>query len=314
VRAAVTQQASFSRGTPVLGIGNPVDETIVRLFERYRPTIIEAHPNQFLGWERIIDDPADPFATIRLFLNTFDAIHPRTIRKLLDASKRSFPLWFNCYGMTETQVVSVRGYTRGMARRPAAPDDRSVGWPVPGVRVRIADPETGERRRNQREPGMIQVKTRARALSFVGTPEKFSERRHGKWFDTGDWGRRGRWGQIDVLDRIADRIDNVESCLGIEDVLLDRIPDAEEIVVVPDGDGNAAVVVCMRDGATLTDDAWRAASAGIPGISGPYVMTQRELHRTATVKARRYLLTELIKSGDLRGTVTRPEVVLREGA
>jgi hypothetical protein len=43
-------------------------------------------------------------------------------------------------------------------------------------------------------------------------------------------------------------------------------------------------------------------------------MTQRELHRTATVKARRYLLTELIKSGDLRGTVTRPEVVLREGA
>ena len=36
----------------------------------------------------------------------------------------------------------------------------------------------------------------ARVLSFVVTPEKFSERRHGKWFDTGDWGKRGRFQQL----------------------------------------------------------------------------------------------------------------------
>ncbi len=315
VRGAVTQMASFSRGTPLLGIGKPDDDTIVRTFSRYRPTIVEAHPNAFVGWEQLVDDRSQPFSSVRVFFNTFDAIHPRTIRRLLAASRRAFPVWIQCYGMTETQVVSVRTYTKRAAERLGSRDSRSVGWPVPGVRVRIADPQTGRRRRSQTEPGMIQARTRARALSFVGTPEKFSERRHGKWFDTGDWGRRGRWHQVEVLDRVADRIEGVESCLWIEDVLLDRIPDAEEIVVVPDEHGGPVAVVCMRNGKSLGADAWRAASAGITGLGEPLEVTTGELQRTATVKARRYLLTEMIRDrNNGRSAAVRPEVVLREGA
>lgn len=313
VRGAVTQLASFSRGTPLLGVGRPDDDTIVRLFSRYRPTIVEAHPNAFMGWERLVDHPSEPFSSLRVFFNTFDAIHPRTIRQLLDASKRAFPVWLQCYGMTEVQVVSVRAYTKRSAGRLSSRDPRGVGWPVPGVRVRIADPETGRRRSSQTQPGMIQARTPARALSFVGTPEKFSQRRHGKWFDTGDWGRRGHWRQVEVLDRVADRIEGVESCLWIEDVLLDRIPEAEEIVVVPDEHGRPVPVVCMRDGKSLDADAWRAASAGITGLADPFEVSPGELQRTATVKARRYLLTEMIKNNGRSETI-RPEVTLREGA
>ncbi len=315
IRAAVTQMASLSRGTPILAIGKPDDETIMRLFTRFRPTIVEAHPNAFVGWERLADEPSRPFSSIRVFFNTFDAIHPRTVRRMLAATDRSFPVWLQCYGMTETSVVSVRGYTRRSAARQGSRDSRSVGWEVPGVRARIADPATGARRRNQHEPGMIQVKTPGRVLAFVGTPEKFSERRHGKWFDTGDWGRRGRRHQLEVLDRVADRIDGVESCLRIEDLLLDRIPDAEEVVVVPDEHGKPAAVVCMRDGKPLGDEAWRAASAGIEGLGDPVVVAPEELQRTATAKARRYLLTERIKSGgNGRSEPIRPEILLRDGA
>jgi acyl-coenzyme A synthetase/AMP-(fatty) acid ligase len=314
VRGAVTQQASLSRGTPLLGIGRPDEDTIKRLFRQHRPTIVEAHPNAYVGWEPLTDDPAEPFSSIRLFLNTFDAIHPRTIRRFLDASRRSHPLWFQCYGMTEVQVVTVRPYTKRSSRNLVNRDSRGVGWEVPGVRARISDPETGQRRRSQSEPGMIQVKTRARALSFVGTPEKFSERRHGKWFDTGDWGRRGRWGQLEVLDRVADRIDGVQSCLWMEDVLLDRIPDAEEILVVPDGQGKPVPVICLRHGKPLDAGAWRAAAA-ITGLGDPVVVAPEDLQRTATVKARRYLLTEMIKSGDYkRSQPLSPEIVLRDGA
>jgi acyl-coenzyme A synthetase/AMP-(fatty) acid ligase len=315
VRAATTQLALFARGTPVLGIGSPDDETIVRMYSQYRPTIAEAHPNGFVGWERLIDDPSDPFASVRIFFNTFDAIHPRTVRRLLNASKRAFPLWVQAYGMTETQVVTLRVQTKRGAQRHAEKDSRSVGWTVPGVRVRIADPETGQRTSSQSDIGMIQVNTPARVLSFVGTPDKFSRRRHGKWFDTGDLGRRGRWQQLEVLDRVADHIEGVDSCLWIEDVLLDRIPDAEEIVVVPDAHGKPVPVVCMRDGRTLDPDTWRAAADGITGIGEPFEVTASDLQRTATVKARRYLLTELIKNRDTGGPeAVSPEVVLREGA
>ncbi|MEU6063963.1 class I adenylate-forming enzyme family protein [Streptomyces sp. NPDC047082] len=312
VRGAITQQAAFSRGTPLLGIGRPDDETMVRLLQRHRPTILEAHPNAYVGWERLLDDPAQPFAGIRVFINTFDAIHPRTIRRFLNASTRTMPLWWQCYGMTETQVVSVRPYTRRSAARLGGRDSRSVGWEVPGVRARIADPATGRRRSSQSQPGMIQARTRARALSFVGTPEKFSERRHGRWFDTGDWGRRGRWGQLEILDRVADRIDGVDSCLWLEDVLMGRIPDAEEIVVVPDGEGRPVPVICMRDGKTLDPLAWKSASAGLTGLAEPFEVSPQDLRRTATVKARRYLLTEMIKNG--RPAPVSPEIVLRDGA
>jgi len=88
VRAAVTQQAAFSRGTPLLGIASHDDDTIVDLFSRYRPTLVEGHPNAYVGWEKLVDHPSKPFASIRTFMNTFDAIHPRTIRTLLEASER----------------------------------------------------------------------------------------------------------------------------------------------------------------------------------------------------------------------------------
>jgi acyl-coenzyme A synthetase/AMP-(fatty) acid ligase len=316
IRAAITQLASMSRGTPLLGIGKPDEETILRLFARHQPTLVETHPNNFVAWERLADDPSRPFSSVRLFFNSFDAMHPRTIRRLLNASDRAFPIWAQCYGMTEVQGVTVRVYTRRSATRLIDRDSRGVGWEIPLVRVRIADPATGRRQASQREPGMIQVKTRARALSFVGTPEKYSQRRYGKWFDTGDWGRRGRWHQLEVLDRIADRIQGVESCLWIEDVLMDRLPDAEEVVIAPDEQGKPVPVVCMRDGKRLTSDMWRAASADLTGLGHPIEVKAEQLQRTATIKARRYLITEMIKNhaSGAAGEVHAPEVMLRDGA
>ena len=315
VRATVTQMAAFSRGTPLLGIARPDDETILRLFSRHRPTIVEAHPNTFVGWERLVHHPDAPFSNIRIFFNTFDAIHPRTIRALLGASQRRLPLWMQAYGMTEALVVSLGAYTKRTAPRETSRRSRRIGWPAPGVRVRIADPATGERRKSQSEPGMIQVCSPAIALSFVGTPEKYRQRRHGKWFDTGDWGRRSRWGQVEVLDRVADRIDGVESCLWIEDVLLDRIPGAREIVVVPDEHGTPVPVVCMSEGASLDPETWRAASRGLTGLGEPFEVKPADLRWTATVKPRRYLLTDMIKRRhNGRSTTVAPEVLLREGA
>ncbi len=315
IRGAVTQQATFSRGTPVLGIGDHDDATILDLFARYRPTIVESHPNAFVGWEKLIDHPSSPFASLRVFLNTFDAIHPRTIRRLLEASQRAYPVWYQCYGMTEVQPVTVRLYTRGSVRRAGDRDTRSVGWTIPRVRARIADPDTGERRANQKDPGMIQVKTPARALSFVGTPDKYWGRRHGKWFDTGDWGRRGKAGQLEVLDRVADRIEGVDSCLQLEDVLMSRIPEAEEIVVVPDEQGVPTPVICMRDGKALDPQTWDAASAGLAGLGKPFEVSPEQLLHTATVKPRRYLITEMIKNHRLGNSgPARQDVVLRDGA
>jgi acyl-coenzyme A synthetase/AMP-(fatty) acid ligase len=320
VRGVITAMASWARGTAQLAIGTPDDETVLRLFPKYRPTAVEAHPNAFVSWEKLRDHPDEPFASIRIFFSTFDAAHPRTISRLLAASKRTLPLWFQAYGQTETQIVSVRFYTRGSAERllKRGTRSRSLGWPPPGVHVRVADPIT-QQKMKPGKPGMIQVRTPGRSLSFVGTPGKYWERRHGRWFDTGDWGRRTRRGDVEIFDRVADRIEGVESCLWLEDVLLARIPDAEEIVIVADGEGRPVPVVCMSDGVSLDPASWRTAVAGIPNLGEPFVVSEHDLKRTATAKARRYLLTELIaarasapENGDSHSVPA--ERLLREGA
>lgn len=314
-RGVCAIMSSLCRGTALLGIGNPDEDTIVSLFSRYRPTLVEAHPNDYMKWEKHVDDPSRPFASVRVYINNFDAIHPRTVRSLLSASKRAFPVWFQSYGQSETLPMTVNMYTRGSSARVRDDGLRSVGWPVPRVAIRIVDPETGKKRTDQTQPGKIQAKTPGRALGFVGTPEKFSERRHGKWFDTGDWGRKGRYGQVELLDRAADRIEGVESCLRIEDVLLDRFPEADEIVVVPGAQGKPVPVVCLDEGKRLDAEAWRAAVAGIAGLGEPFLVTPENLPRTATLKSRRYLLSEMAKGGGpvQPGQVSR-RIALRDGA
>jgi hypothetical protein len=97
---------------------------------------------------------------------------------------------------------------------------------------------------------------------------------------------------------------------------MERLPDAEEIVVAPDEQGKPVPVICMRDGKRLTSDIWRAASAGLTGLGHPIEVKPEQLQRTATIKARRYLITEMIKNPAISaaGQVPSPEVVLREGA
>src|SRR6185312_2352310 len=303
VRAVITTMAAMSRGSSLLPLSRTDDETVIETFRRHRPTAVETHPNVFVRWERLCDHPDELFANVRLYLNSFDAAHPRTIERFLAASRRTLPVWLQVYGQTEVQGISIRGYRRNGPRRMLSrrgTRTRSLGWPIPGVRVRIVDPAT-QRRALPGRPGMIQVRTPGRALQFVGTPDKYWERRHGAWFDTGDWGRRGPRGDIEIFDRVADRIDGVRSCLWIEDVLMSRIPQASEVVVVPDAAGLPVPVVCMRDGARLDPGDWRAAADGLAALAAPVEVAESDLKRTATEKERRYLLSELVSVRDQTG-------------
>jgi len=319
VRGVITTMAAMSRGCGLLPLSRTDEATVIATFGRHRPTVVESHPNVFVRWEQLCDHPDDLFANVSVFLNSFDAAHPRTIERFLAASRRTLPVWLQVYGQTEVQGIAVRGYRRGgpqrMSRRGTR--TRSLGWRFPGVRVRIADPAT-QRRVLPGRPGAIQVRTPARALQFVGTPAKYWERRHGDWFDTGDWGRRGPRGDIEIFDRIADRIDGVRSCLWIEDVLMSRIPQAAEVVVVPDAGGLPVPVLCMRDGARLEREQWLAAAAGLGRLRDPVEVAESDLKRTATEKARRYLLSELVstrnRNGEAPDAHDRVEVLLREGS
>ncbi|MEK8172891.1 AMP-binding protein [Streptomyces sp. M19] len=111
---------ALPKGMPSLIIDDSSPEKIGPLFAKHRPGFVETHPNDYMEWEELVGHPQKPFANVKYFSGTFDAIHPPTMRKLLSASERDKPLFFQFYGQSECGPLTCRWYTKKNVHRPTA--------------------------------------------------------------------------------------------------------------------------------------------------------------------------------------------------
>lgn len=284
----------LSGGSRLLLLVDHDPASVGPLLARWQPGVVETHPNTFVLWEDLADAPGAPLRNVRCFSSTFDAIHPRTVQRLLGASKRRGKYLMQLYGQSETGPVSVRLFTeRGAARG----NGRLVGAAIPGfTRVRITDDSGKPVPRGT--VGHIEARTRGRIVTYQGAQDRFDAQLNGGWWRMGDMGTRGRWGGLNLIDREIDRIDDVDSNLRIEDVLMSRLDELREVVVVPGADGVAVPVVCTRSGAPLAPDRWQRATADLPALGTPQQWDFDDLPRTSTWKIKRVALARLIAAGD----------------
>ena len=158
------------------------------------------------------------------------------------------------YGMTETNMNTSNPYD----------GDRiagTVGFPLPGVVLRIADHESG-RELPQGEIGGIEVKGPNVFLGYWRMPEKTkAEFRADGFFITGDVGRIDARGYVHIVGRAKDLvITGGFNVYPVEvEAEIDAIPGVVESAVIgcphPDfGEGVTAVVVC-KPGAELNEKA-----------------------------------------------------------
>lgn len=199
-------------------------------------------------YTRLLDDPRlgrDTVGHMRLFVSgsapllaeTHIAWRQRTGHAILER-----------YGMTETNMLTSNPYDG--ARRPG-----TVGQPLPGISLRIADPDTGAEL-PQGQTGMIEVHGPNVFQGYWQMPEKTAaEFRDDGYFITGDLGMIDDQGYLNIVGRAKDLIisggynvypKEVELVLdGISGVLESAViglphPDFGEAVVavlVPSGDG-----------------------------------------------------------------------------
>ncbi|MEU2924711.1 class I adenylate-forming enzyme family protein [Streptomyces sp. NPDC007251] len=282
---------SLYRGFPLLVLKDSSPRHTADLFARLRPGILEAHPNSFMEWEELADDPRGPLAGVKYFSSTFDAIHPRTVHRLLHASRRTAPLFVQLYGQSETGPVVASCFTR---RQAADANGRRVGVPFPGmteVRVVSRDgrPVTPD------NPGYIDVRSDGRAVTFLGEPERYARQVTADgWWRMGDVGYRDRLGRLYLLDREVDVIEGFGSTLTAEDTLLAKLPELTEVIVVRGADGRPVPVVCTREDRPLDLAAWRAAAAGLPDMADPVQWRIDDLPHTATTKIKRLELGRML--------------------
>ncbi|MEV0618453.1 class I adenylate-forming enzyme family protein [Nonomuraea sp. NPDC050404] len=269
--------------------------------ERHRPTTLEAQPATYVRWQRHADGEDDgPFARVRLFISTFDAMHPPTVRAFLNATRHPRPVWMQGWGQSETGPLTFRFLTRRAmaARHDRHPTTRDLGRPVPTrTRLRVVDPET-LRRLPRGANGLVLCRTKALCLGYVGEPERWQSKRAGQWWHTGDVGALTLGGRLRFVDREADAIPE-GSCVELEDVIDDRLPEVLECVILSVPGGPSLPVVVTEDG-LLDPDAWHRATADLPKLADPVVRTWDEIPRTGTGKVRRAALRERL--GEARET------------
>ena len=305
-RVALCMSFVHSRFFHSLGVfvnyGNPMDilvdpdpDSVGPIFTRTRPGLVETHPNNFIQWEDLVDAPGSPLASVRYYSTTFDAIHPRTIQRLLGASRRKSPLMVQLYGQSETGPISGWWYTTKSAQ---TTDGRCVGIPLPGfIRVRVVGPDGKPVRRGR--IGHLEVRSRGRVLTYLGEDERYRSQLTGSWWRLGDMGYLNRWGLLFLTDRDIDKIDSVDSNLEVEDVLLSRLEELLEIVIVASPSGEPVPVVATRRDAPLDMDRWKEAVRDLPPLTEPVQVRFTDLPRTSTWKVQRVQIRRMFEEGTL---------------
>lgn len=162
------------------------------------------------------------------------------------------------YGMTETNMNTSNPYD----------GDRisgSVGLPLPGVEVRIADPETG-RSLPQGEVGVIDIRGPNVFKGYWRMPEKTREEfREDGFFISGDLGRVDERGYVSIVGRAKDLI--ISGGFNVYpaevEAAIEALPGVAECAVIgvrhaDFGEGVVAIVT-PKPGADLEEKAIQAA-------------------------------------------------------
>ncbi|TDC84227.1 acyl-CoA synthetase [Micromonospora sp. KC606] len=278
------------QGHQLIVLAHDDPAVVADVFTQAPPGLIEAHPNSFMRWEELADDPREPLGNVNVFSSTFDAIHPRTVHRMLGASRRRAPVFMQMYGQSEVGPIAGRPYSR---HRGADADGRCVGVPFPGmtaVRVVSRDGATP----SKSTPGYIEVRSDGRIVTYLGEHERYAKQVNDGWWRMGDVGYRTRWGCLHLLDREVDLIPGIDSTLAVEDALFARMDEIIEAILVPGPDGRAVPVVCTRDDEPLDRDRWDAAVAGLPSMADPVQWRLEDLPHTATTKIKRLELARLL--------------------
>ena len=205
-------------------------------------------------YTRLLDDPrltAEATGHMRLFVSGSAPLLAETHRAW---SARTGHAILERYGMTETNMLTSNPYS---GERVAG----AVGRPLPGVELRIADPETG-RLLPVGEVGMIEVRGPNVFKGYWRMPEKTkSEFRPDGFFITGDLGMIDANGYVSIVGRGKDLVISGGYNVYPKEVEneIDRLPGVLESAVIglPHKDFGEAVtaVVVARPGETVDERA-----------------------------------------------------------
>ncbi|MEP7104476.1 MAG: AMP-binding protein [Chloroflexota bacterium] len=295
VRTMVLLLGALTVGIPLVCITRTAAKGQASMLVKERPFAWETYPNVFTLWEELADSAGKPMSSVRFFFSSFDAMHPRTCRRILAASGRFMPMMIVSLGLSELGPVVFKIFTPLVARHS---DSRCVGWriPNPKISIRIADREGAAEIPRSGVNGRLQARTAGKMVTYFGEDQRAQDASDGDWFFTGDIAQRTRWGCYHIMDREPEFDAAFGSGLQVEDALLERLPELNEVVVIHRPGALATPVYSTYTDQPIPARAWEAATLDLPAMAEPIRRTWATFPRTATSKVRRPLLRQQLEA------------------
>lgn len=147
----------------------------------------------------------------------------------------------------------------------------------------------------QSECSPIHLYSKGRAVTYYKEDARFQENVYGDWWDSGDYGCLTENGTLLLKDRQVDVIDQIDSNLALEDMLLDHLDFLSEVVVIRDNEGHPQPIVALVEENKMDWDAWWQAVNDLPLLKEPIILAYEDIPRTATMKVQRLQMEASLK-------------------
>lgn len=179
---------------------NPLDYSVIGdLIEKHKVTIVISTPTFLRGYLKKI--PQEKFRFVRCVLTGAERM-PRLLAESFEDKYGIIPI--EGYGTTECSPVIATNILdcRERGAYPCGFVPGTVGPPLPGIKVKIVDPDTFDELPHE-IPGMVLVKGPNVMKGYLHRPDLTEEVMRDGWYITGDVGILDHDGYLHITDRLS---------------------------------------------------------------------------------------------------------------
>jgi acyl-[acyl-carrier-protein]-phospholipid O-acyltransferase / long-chain-fatty-acid--[acyl-carrier-protein] ligase len=196
----VTLWLTGTYGVGVVFHPSPLDAQIIgELTRKYRVTFLITTPTFLQAYTRRI--PKEDFASLRCVLVGAEKLPERVARAFEDQFGVRPLEGYGCTECAPVVAVNIFDYRApGIVQRGAR--QGTIGHPLPGMSVRIVDPETGQPLPPD-TPGMLLVRGPNVMQGYLGRPEETGTILQEGWYTTGDIAAVADDGFLTITDRLS---------------------------------------------------------------------------------------------------------------
>jgi acyl-[acyl-carrier-protein]-phospholipid O-acyltransferase/long-chain-fatty-acid--[acyl-carrier-protein] ligase len=187
-------------GSGVAYHANPTDAKIIgEITQKYKGTLLLSTPTFCMGYTRKCT--REQLSSLRYVLVGAEKLRDSVRKTFEDAFGLELLEGYGCTEMSPVVAVNAPGYEAGKDSQ-VGTKSGTVGHPLPGVTVKIVDPETMVELGGNQE-GLLLVRGANRMLGYLGQEELTKSALCDDWYRTGDLAIIDDEGFIRITDRLS---------------------------------------------------------------------------------------------------------------